>query len=297
MTSKKKALLIINPKAGKQAAKTHIYQIIETLSEKYLVTVHLTKTPEDARDIAAKSGEYDAVVCCGGDGTLAQTVSGVIRVNKDDRPDIGYLPCGTANDVATTLKLSKDIPTAAKQVIEGEPHPQDVGVFNDRSFVYVASFGTFTKASYETPQDLKNIFGNAAYLLSGLTDLANLCSEDVTIIYDGKTRHYTNITLLLVNNTASIGGLAKLNSETYCLDDGKFELIMIKKPKNIMALQNIFFGLVNGNYNGKDVIVKHISNAKIRLSHPVAWTLDGEFGGNFDKVDIEILEKPINIIR
>jgi len=294
MTSKKKALLIINPRAGKQAAKTHIYQIIETLSEKYLVTVHLTRTPEDAREAAAAGG-YDVVVCCGGDGTLAQTVAGVIRLDK--RPHIGYLPCGTANDVATTLKLSKDIPTAARQVVEGEPHPQDVGMFNEKPFVYVASFGTFTKASYETPQDLKNIFGNAAYLLSGLPDLANLCSEDVTVVYDGITRHYTNITLLLVNNTASIGGLAKLNSETYCLDDGKFELIMIKKPKNIMALQNIFFGLINGNYNGKDVIVKHVSKAKIRLSHSVAWTLDGEFGGNYDKVDIEVLERAINIKR
>lgn len=295
MLPKKKALLIINPKAGKQAAKTNIYRIIEILSTKYLVTVHLTETPEDARLMAASSKGYDAVVCCGGDGTLAQTVSGVLEV--DARPNIGYLPCGTANDVATTLKLSRDIPTAAQQVIDGTPMPQDVGVFNGKPFVYVASFGTFTKASYETPQDLKNVFGNMAYLFQGLPDLANLCSEDITVTYDSKTRRYTNITLLLVNNTASIGGLAKLSTDTYCLDDGKFELIMIKKPKNIVALQNIFFGLLNGNYNGKDVIVRHVSKAKIHLSHPVSWTLDGEFGGNFDTVNIEVLNKAINIIR
>lgn len=295
MEQKKKALLIINPKAGKQAAKTHIYEIIENLSSKYLVTVHLTETPEDARLMASNSNEYDAVVCCGGDGTLAQTVAGVIELEK--RPDIGYLPCGTANDVATTLKLSRDIPTAAKQVVDGTPMPQDVGLFNGKPFVYVASFGTFTKASYETPQNLKNMFGQTAYLLSGLSDLANLCSEDVTVIYDSKTRHYTNITLLLVNNTASIGGLAKLGTDTYCLDDGKFELIMIKKPKNIMSLQNIFFGLLNGTYNEKDVIVRHVSKAEIRLSHPVPWTLDGEFGGNFESVTIEVLEKAIRILR
>lgn len=295
MTSKKKALLIINPKAGKQAARTNIYKIIETLSTKYLVTVHLTETPEDARFMAANSSAYDAVVCCGGDGTLAQTVAGVINLEK--RPDIGYLPCGTANDVATTLKLSRDIPTAARQVVEGTPMAQDVGLFNGNPFVYVASFGTFTKASYETPQDLKNVFGSMAYLFAGLSDLANLCSEDITVVYDSKTRHYTNITLLLVNNTASIGGLAKLNSDTYSLDDGKFELIMIKKPRNIVALQNIFFGLMNGNYNGKDVIVRHVSKAEIHLSHPVPWTLDGEFGGNFDSVKIEVLGKAIRIIR
>ena len=295
MTLKKKALLIINPRAGKQMAKTQIYKIIETLSQKYLVTVHLTETPEDARFMAENSGEYDSVVCCGGDGTLAQTVAGVIKLDK--RPSIGYLPCGTANDVATTLKLSRDLPTAAQQVVNGTPMPQDVGLFNEKPFVYVASFGTFTKASYETPQDLKNVFGNMAYLFQGLSDLANLCSEDITVVYDSKARHYTNITLLLVNNTASIGGLARLSTDTYCLDDGKFELIMIKKPKNIVALQNIFFGLLNGEYNGKDVIVRHVSEAEIRLSHPVPWTLDGEFGGNFDKVRIKVLGKAIHIIR
>lgn len=291
----KKALLIVNPIAGKQAAKNNIFKIMEVLSKKYDLTVHITESATDAKETAAQAQGFDAVICCGGDGTLGQTVAGLLTMKE--RPDIGYLPCGTANDVATTLKLSRDLSKSAKQVIDGTPKPHDVGTFNGKPFIYVASFGTFSKVSYETPQDFKNIFGHMAYLISGIGDLANLCSEDVTVVFDRKARRYRNITLLLVNNTASIGGLAKLNSNTYCLDDGKFELILIKKPKDIGQLQNVFFNVLNGNYNGRDVIVHHVSKAQIRLDHPVAWTLDGEFGGNHDKVTIEVLNKAVNIIR
>ena len=292
---KEKALLIVNPKAGKQSAKAHIFEIINELSAKYTLTVHITEGPGDAVETAKEAGDFDAVICCGGDGTLSQTVQGVMQLEK--KPVIGYLPCGTANDVASTLRLPKNFKEGARQILGAEPQPHDIGLFNGKPFVYVASFGTFSKTSYETPQDVKNVFGEFAYLFTGISELGNICGEDVTVIHDGVEDKFENVTLLSVNNTASIGGIVKLPKEQYQLDDGRFEMLIVKKPKNLSELQNTFFSVTKGEFDGKNAVLLHFRSAEIRIAHAVDWSIDGEAGGSADTVSIGVVPKSIEILH
>ncbi len=290
-----KALLIVNPRAGKQSAKSHIFEIINELSAKYTLTVHITEGPGDAIETAKEATDFDAVICCGGDGTLSQTVQGVMTLDK--KPVIGYLPCGTANDVASTLKLPKNFKEGAKGIIGAEPQPHDVGLFNGKPFIYVASFGTFSKTSYETPQEVKNVFGEFAYLFTGLSELGNICGENVTVVHDGIKEYYENVTLLSVNNTASIGGLVKLPKEKYRLDDGEFEMLIVKKPKNLSELQNTFFSVTKGEFDGKSAVLLHFREAEVRVEHAVDWSIDGEAGGSADVAKIGVVQKGIEILH
>lgn len=295
-STKEKALLIINPRAGTQGAKKNFYTIVEELSKKYTLTVHITDSAGDARKAASAAEEYGTLVVCGGDGTLSQVIDGYHTEKR--RPEIGYIPCGTANDFATTLKLPRNIRNAAKNVCEGEARDHDIGSFNMTKFIYVASFGAFTKASYSTPQDAKNIFGQVAYLLSGVFELGAIKPEHVKVICDGKTIETDRACFLSVSNTTVMGGgTVKIPSRMIGLDDGKMELLMINLPDSLVRLAEIIGKLGASDFNDPDIYFVSGSHFEIETYKPMEWTLDGEEAGAHSRVRIEVLNNAVKFIR
>lgn len=293
----KRALLLVNPKSGKQAAKQSFFDIVNNLSLKYEVTVHLTKSTEDLIE-TARTTPIHRIIVCGGDGTLSGTVRGVMENPNRDKIRIGYIPSGTANDVASTLEIPKSMAAGALYVVRNTAKPHDIGIFNGTPFVYTASFGTFTRVSYETSQEAKNMFGTLAYLLNGAQELLHVKGYDVRVEYDGKVMEKKDITFCAVLNSHYLGGgLIRMPTDFVRLDDGKLELLMISRPKNIFDLENIVRSIAQKEYQNELFTLIQAQKIKIHSDIPLAYTLDGENGGEHTDVEIDCLAGGIKLIK
>lgn len=295
---RKKMLMIVNPKAGKMRVKSHIIDIINRFcSVGYGVTVETTQCAGDAVRIASGvNAEYDRVVCCGGDGTLNETISGMLK--SGNNIPIGYIPCGTTNDMATSLGLPKTVMKAADVVLEGVPMPHDIGQIDaDRYFTYITAFGIFTHASYATSQTLKNKFGHFAYVLDGAKELlGNMKKYHTRVIIDGECFEDEYI-YGSVSNSISFAGLFKFPEEKINLADGKFEVLLIKKPTNPKALTDLYFSLKKRRFNDKNILFKSASSVSFETDDKLTWTIDGECGSETNSINIENLKEKVSIIR
>ncbi len=292
----KNVLLIINPRAGKTKAKTALFDIIDTFTEHDMrVTVEITKYSGHARDICRYiSNGYDLVVCVGGDGTLNEVIGGVIESGKDIT--IGYIPAGSTNDFATTLKLSKDMKKAALDITDGVIKNIDIGKFGDRYFTYVASFGAFTKSSYSAPQSMKNALGHLAYVLQGIQDIPSIRAEKVRITdNDGKVYDDEYIFGAIANST-SVGGIISFKEALVSMNDGKFELLLIKKPKNLAELNRVINALMTQNYSCDEIIFAAVESATAEYKTPITWSLDGERADTDTEVKIVNLKNAIKMV-
>ena len=293
----KRLLFIYNPQAGKGLIKPHLANVVDTFTKAgYLVTVWPTQGKADAAHVAARQGWwYDRVVCCGGDGTLSETVSGLLTL--DAPPVLGYIPTGTTNDFAKNLGLPRGVEKAAVTAMEGTPRPCDMGRFNDRTFVYVAAFGVFTDVSYDTPQQFKSAFGHLAYVLEGATKLGDLGrGYHLTVEHDGGTLEGDFI-YGMVTNTNSVGGFKVFPSDQVSLDDGVFEVVLVRQPKNVADLQDALVSLVRQSHEeSRQVEAFHTSRLKVAAAEPLPWTLDGEYGGDPEVAKIENLHKAITLV-
>ena len=293
----KRLLFIYNPQAGKGLIKPHLANVVDTFTKAgYLVTVWPTQGKADAAHVAARQGWwYDRVVCCGGDGTLSETVSGLLTL--DTPPVLGYIPAGTTNDFAKNLGLPRGVEKAAAVAAEGTPRPCDMGRFNDRTFVYVAAFGVFTDVSYDTPQQFKSAFGHLAYVLEGATKLGDLGrGYHLTVEHDGGTLEGDFI-YGMVTNTNSVGGFKVFPSDQVSLDDGVFEVVLVRQPKNVADLQDALVSLVRQSHEeSRQVEAFHTSRLKVAAAEPLPWTLDGEYGGDPEVAKIENLHKAITLV-
>lgn len=293
----KKALLLVNPVSGKQAAKQHLFDVVNNLSLKYELTLHLTKSTEDLIE-KAKTTTFTRVIVCGGDGTLSGAVRGILDNPNREKIRLGYIPCGTANDVAATLGIPKSMSAAALYVVRNAAKPHDVGILNGRPFVYNASFGTFTRASYETPQDVKNMFGSFAYFLNGAQELLKLKGYDVTIECDGRVMEMKDITFCSISNTHYFGGgLVKLPTDFARLDDGKLELMTVSRPKHVFDLENIVRSIAQKEFNNELVMLTQAKEIKITSKVPLAFTLDGDNGGEYTEITIRCEKGAVNLIK
>ena len=292
----KRLLFIYNPQAGKGIIKPHLANVVDTFTKAgYLVTVWPTQGKEDATHVAARQGWwYDRVVCCGGDGTLSETVSGLLTL--DAPPVLGYIPAGTTNDFSKNLGLPRGVEKAAAVAVEGTPRQCDMGRFNDRTFVYVAAFGVFTDVSYGTPQEFKNAFGHLAYLLEAATKLGDLGrGYHLTVEHDGGTLEGDFI-YGMVTNTNSVGGFQVFPANQVSLDDGVFEVVLVRQPKNVADLQDALVSLVRQNHEeSRQVEAFHTGKLKVTAAEALPWTLDGEYGGNPEVAKIENLNKAITL--
>ena len=291
----KKLLFVFNPKSGKGLIKNYLVDIVDTMVKAdYEVTVYTTQAQGDAIQKVEKEAEkYDLVVCSGGDGTLDEVVTGMNR-SEAERP-IGYIPAGSTNDFANSLGIPKDMVKAAYTVVHGKEFPCDVGYFNGDTFVYVAAFGLFTEVSYQTPQHWKNILGHAAYILEGAKRLHDIPSYVMKVEHDGE--EFTDKFIFgMVTNSISVGGFRGMTGEDVKLDDGVFEVTLIKSPQTPLELNEILASLTK-LIDDTDLIYSFkTSELRITTEEKVAWTLDGEFGGEHEELVIKNLKQKIQIM-
>lgn len=291
----KRLLFIYNPCAGKGKIRGKLVDVIEIFScNEYEVTVYPTKGPGDAAHVAgAKGSEYDLVVCSGGDGTLDEVVTGVLDCGAD--VPIGYIPAGSTNDFAVSLGLPKSMTEAARIAIGGRRFSCDVGSFNKDIFVYVAAFGIFTEISYETPQSYKNTLGHVAYILEGMKRLPSLRAYYIKVDCNGRETE-DEFLFGMITNSTSVGGFKKLTGKYVELNDGLFEVMLIRKPKNPLDLNQIIASLLTENIDTDRIIYEKTDRITFQSEEAVAWTLDGEFGGNHTSVEIANRPQAIEIM-
>jgi len=287
-------MLIFNPFSGRGISKPAIGTIVSQLCESgYIVTAYFAGeyTPEEI--VRKYAGNHELIVCVGGDGTLSSVVSGILGSGMSI--PVGYIPMGTANDVASTLALSRTPAAAVKTIINGKPRPIDIGMFYDRYFTYVAAFGAFTGVAYSTPQNAKRALGHFAYILGGLADFAAIKARRTIVEYDGNVIEGDFIFGGVANST-SIAGLVKLDPGHVDLADGLFEVILVRQPVDLAASLDIMAGIATMAYDGDNVQMLHASHVKFTFTEEVAWTIDGENGGMHSEVEIVNSPKAINII-
>ena len=287
----KRLLMIINPRSGKEQLKGKMVDILDlAVKAGYDTEVYVTQCQADARRVAREKGwQFDLVVCCGGDGTLNETVSGLMDGPR--MPALGYIPSGSTNDFAASLGLSKEGLKAAEDIFTGSDFPLDVGKFGvDRYFVYIAAFGAFTEVSYVTPQDRKNLLGHQAYMLEAVKRLVNLKSYRMR--FETEDRELEGEFILgMVTNTMQVGGFKGLVGRGVALNDGEFEVLLVRTPKTPRDLHSIASYLFMREGDNECVYQFKAKHLKITSPESVDWTLDGEFGGSVAEVEIENLKQ------
>lgn len=293
--NKKRILLIVNPCAGKRKAQRQLADIISVFNQAgYMVITYITVCAGDGeRAVLEYAEQADLIVCCGGDGTLNETISGVLK-SGTDKP-IGYIPAGSTNDFATTLHLSGDMVQAAKDIIEGEEMQLDVGQFGNRYFAYIASFGIFTKTSYETPQEWKNALGHTAYILGGIQELSQLKTHHLR--FELSTGEVVEDRFLFgaISNSTSVGGIISLAQDRVDLCDGKLELLLIHAPKDLMELTDCVKAIQRKTYDSKLITFMNASEIYVTAPAELGWTVDGEKESGHSAVSVKCLQKAIRI--
>ncbi len=285
----------MNPCAGTKKANKFLTDILVLFGKHgYNNTVYLTEAKGDAKEYTKQNAKnFDLIVAIGGDGTFNEVVAGVIKSGVD--VEIGYIPSGSTNDFANSLKLSKNILKAASDIMDGNAQQIDIGSFNGRNFSYVASFGAFTEISYKTPQNLKNSLGYLAYALEGVKDIANLKSYHLRFDADG-TLIEDDFIFGAICNSTSLGGVINLDPKLVDFSDGLFELLLIRLPKDLFELNEIVISLGSKKYNTKMITFTSAKNIIIETDENINWTLDGEYAYGEEIIKVENLNKAIKFI-
>ena len=294
---KRKLLLIVNPAAGRGAYKLDFADALHTLGlGGYHTTVCFTASRGDATELARDyASGYDTIACVGGDGTLSEVMAGLIQLPSP--PPLGYIPMGTANDVATTLGIPKnDTVNAARRILEGTARPYDVGGFGaDAYFAYIAAFGAFTEVSYATPQNQKKVLGHLAYVLQGAAALPKIEVYPTRVEYDDGVVE-ANLVYGSMSNSTSVAGIVHLREEMVHLGDGVSELVLVKDPGTVIGLGEIVDSVLSRRFDSDKLIILHTKKAHFTFEKPVAWTRDGEDGGFHQELTLCNYEAPIQLI-
>ena len=292
----KTMLFIMNPFAGQKRANRVLPDILLLFSQAGydIHTVMTTGTGAATRAAQAQAGSVDLVVCCGGDGTLNETITGLLSAGADT--PIGYIPAGSTNDFASSLKLPTNILKAAQTIVEGEPVSYDVGRFGDRYFSYVASFGAFTRSSYATPQNVKNALGHTAYVLSGITELSQIRNEHVKMEIDGQVVEGDFLFGAICNST-SVGGILNLDPKQVDMGDGLFEILLVRAPENLGEIHECIQALQSQKYNCAMLTFRSAQKVRIFADPEMPWTLDGEKEDGHETVEVENLHHAIRLMQ
>ena len=296
----KKLLFVYNPRAGKEMLKPRLSDVLDIFVKAgYEVTVHPTQAYRDAyyQIKEYEVGKYDLIACSGGDGTIDEVATGMMKrreMGKDVVP-VGYIPAGTSNYFAKSLHIPRKPLAAADNAVKGVPFPCDIGKFNDSVFVYIAAFGIFTDVSYETDQAVKNVLGHMAYILEGAKRIFNIPSYKIKVEHDGEVIEDEFI-FGMVTNSRSVGGFSNMVGKNIVFDDGLFEVTLIKTPKNPIALQEIIAALLIEQVDTKHMYTFKTKKITFDSVEEIPWTLDGEFGGEQDYVEIENVQKAMEIM-
>lgn len=293
----KKIYFIYNPHSGKEQISSKLNEIIQILAERdnELTVVPTTGYLDAMERLSNLPDGYDLVVCSGGDGTLDEVVTGMMQRAPERRIPIGYIPAGTTNDFARSLEIPRNMPEAARHIMQGTPFSCDVGSFNEDSFVYIASFGIFTEVSYSTKQEIKNVLGHMAYILEGMKSLYNIKSYNMKVTSD-EMEFDGDFLFGMVTNSKSVAGFKGLVKGDVQFDDGVYEVTFIRRPRNPLELQEILAALLKAELDSHYMYSFRTRRLKIEAEEMVPWTLDGEFGGEHREVVIENNQKAIEIV-
>ena len=291
---KGRMLFIFNPRSGKGQIRNKLMDIIDVFVKGgYEVVVHPTQGVKDAEKMAkSMAEEVDLIVCSGGDGTLDEVVTGLMEIGAN--VPLGYIPAGSTNDFASSLEIPRDMVKAAQDIVDGHLFSVDVGSFNEDNFIYVAAFGMFTDVSYETSQDLKNILGHLAYVLEGMKQLFEVKSYHLKVTSDELTVE-NDFIYGMISNSRSVGGFKNLTGKNVDMNDGLFEVTLITNPKNPLELQEIMTALLTAEDNTDLIYSFKSAHVVIESEEAVPWTLDGEFGGDQTRVEIDNLHEAMNL--
>ena len=292
----KKMLFIMNPYSGKRRANRYLTEILELFNRAdYLVTVHMTAGQGDATRVARDlSAGMDIVVCCGGDGTFNETVAGLQMAGADI--PVGYIPAGSTNDFAASLKIPTEPLEAAQEIVDGHPVSYDSGSFNGRFFSSVASFGAFTKTSYTTPQSIKNALGHTAYVLSGISELSQIRNEHIRMDIDGEIVEDDFLFGAICNST-SIGGILNLDPEQVDMGDGLFEVMLVRMPHSFAELSECIRAVQSQDYNCEMITFRSGHHIRVEADPEMPWSLDGEKEDGHAVVEVENLHHAIHLIQ
>lgn len=293
-----KVLFTYNPNAGTKKLVPRLNDVIcQLMDESSDLVISPTRKRNDAREAVkayVTEGSCIKVVCSGGDGTLHEVVGGMMECDAARRVPIVYLPTGSTNDFGYSMCIPTDVVEAAKLSRNGMEYPCDVGCFNGKHVVYTASFGLFSDVSYETPQALKNIFGHAAYVMNGAVALANIKPVRATVTLPDETIDGTFVMGNVVN-ASSIGGFRGITGPEVRLNDGKYEMFLIREPAPLQVA-----GLLNdirrGNFGNPLVVYRQISEAVFDFRGEVPWTVDGEYGGSFRQARMSVRKQAVTFM-
>lgn len=293
----KKMMFVFNPLSGKAKIKNMLFDVVDKFVKAgWSVRVHPTQKANDAYEqIKTEGKKYDLIVSSGGDGTLRESISGLMTVSDEYRPCFGYIPAGTVNDFASGVHIPRSAMKAVDKIINGNPMTMDVGRFNGKYFTYVAAFGAFTEVSYETSQNVKNIFGKAAYFLNGVKSLTNIKSQKMKVTWDDGEEGGDFI-LGLVTNVDHVAGMTTKYNHDSEINDGIFEVVLVKKPKTLAHLSVIVTEMLSAKLSEEHFVHFSAKNIKFNCETPVKWTLDGEYGGETEKAEIEVINNAITIV-
>ncbi len=291
----KKLLFILNPRSGKGQIKNQLLDILNIFQRNgYRVQLHITQEPLDAKNTVMEIGaEFDRIVCSGGDGTLNETVSGLMEAEL--KIPLGYIPSGSTNDFASSLKIPKKMEKAAQTAVCGKSFLCDIGSFNERYFNYVAAFGAFTEVSYATPQQMKNVLGHPAYLIEGVKQITAIKAAPMKVEYNDIVIEGDFIYGMITNST-SVGGFKKIVGKSVEMNDGMFEVTLIRNPKNPLELQEILNALLTEDASSERLITFKTAELRILSPQSVPWVLDGEYGGSPGEIEIKNRYQMLNII-
>lgn len=293
----KKAYLIINSVAGKNRMRGQLVDVAEKFCRQgYELVVYVTLYQGHAAELSIRAvkEKADLVVCCGGDGTLNEVVSGMIKANG--KIPIGYIPTGSTNDFAQSAGISFFVDEALDRIFEGDTVPFDVGSFNGRYFNYVASFGAFTAVSYNTPRASKNMFGRLAYIFEGMKDLGSIVPHHVKITTDNGIVIEGDYSFGAVCNSCSIGGFLHIPKDYVSMNDGEFEILLIKMPQNANQLANVVYGLTWSDFSNDMFSLVHAKEITVESNGKFDWSLDGEFEKGNKTVKIINMHNAVNFM-
>ena len=292
----KKMLFVMNPCSGMRKGVRYLAEIIGLFNRAgYEVITYMTASQGDAtRVVAERAGDVDMVVCCGGDGTFNETITGILESGAD--VPVGYIPAGSTNDFAASLKIPTNIPQAAKDIVEGQPVAYDVGKFGSRYFTYIASFGAFTQSSYTTPQGIKNMLGHTAYVLEGINELSQIRKEHVRMEIDGQMVE-GDFLFGAISNSTSVGGILKLDPRVVDMADGKLEVMLVRAPVDLLEISECIKAVQSQKYDCSMITFRSARKIKVYASPDMPWTLDGEREEGHSQVDVENIHLAIKLMQ
>ena len=293
----KKLLFVINPYAGMRKAAKMLPEILAVFNRAdYDVRVYVTAEAGDGiRAVATMAQGMDLVVCSGGDGTFNETITGLMQAGL--QLPVGYIPSGSTNDFAASLQIPSDPVEAARQIVEGTPNVYDLGRFGQRYFSYVASFGAFTKASYSTPQSVKNLLGHMAYVLEGMQEISQIRKHHVKLTLDEGEVLEDDYIFGAVCNSTSVGGIVTLDPNQVDLKDGRFEVLLVRAPKTWQEISECLLAVQKQQYNSAMMTFRNAASIAVEADPEMPWTLDGEKEEGHNFVEIQNLHQAIQIIQ